>query len=375
MLGQSWRRKGPLVAKDDSFKHLCSWEADGASSSLAPGKPMKAIVFYSHGGVENLRYEDLPDPTPGADEVLIRVRAVSLNGFDPMILNGTTSLKTPFPMSPGGDFAGEIVALGSSVNSGTWKLGDRVCPYPYIEGRGMTGETVPGACRELVTMPVQNLLRMPEKLSFVDAAALPIAYGTARRMIETRGAIRSGEKVLILGATGGVGTCCVQLAAAAGAEVIACGSAEWKLARLKEIGATHVIDTSKEDVLKVVRQKFGKPRYLGGGGVDVVVNYIGGNTWVPSLKALRHQGRLLVCGATAGYAPAEDLRYIWSFELEIIGSDGWTYEDQTALMNMVVEGKLKPVIHSTRPLSETPQALQELIDRKVFGKSVLTTTD
>jgi alcohol dehydrogenase len=336
---------------------------------------MKAIVFYSHGGVENLRYEDLPDPTPGADEVLIRVRAVSLNGFDPMILNGTTSLKTPFPMSPGGDFAGEIVALGSSVNSGTWKLGDRVCPYPYIEGRGMTGETVPGACRELVTMPVQNLLRMPEKLSFVDAAALPIAYGTARRMIETRGAIRSGEKVLILGATGGVGTCCVQLAAAAGAEVIACGSAEWKLARLKEIGATHVIDTSKEDVLKVVRQKFGKPRYLGGGGVDVVVNYIGGNTWVPSLKALRHQGRLLVCGATAGYAPAEDLRYIWSFELEIIGSDGWTYEDQTALMNMVVEGKLKPVIHSTRPLSETPQALQELIDRKVFGKSVLTTTD
>ena len=334
---------------------------------------MKAIVFHSHGGVENLKYEDIPAPVPGPEEVLIRVRAVSLNGFDPMILNGTTSLKTPFPMSPGGDFSGEIVAVGSSVNSGTWKVGDRVCPYPYIDGRGMMGETLPGACRELVTMPVQNLLRMPDKLSFVDAAALPIAYGTALRMIETRGAIRPGEKVLILGATGGVGTCCVQLAAAAGAEVIACGSAEWKLARLKDIGATHVIDTSKEDMLKVVRQKFGKPRYLGGGGVDVVVNYIGGSTWVPSLKALRHQGRLLVCGATAGYAPAEDLRYIWSFELQIIGSDGWTYEDQTALMNMVVEGKIKPVIHSTRPLSETPQALQELIDRQVFGKSVLTT--
>jgi alcohol dehydrogenase len=336
---------------------------------------VKAIVFHSHGGVENLRYEDVPAPTPGADEVLIRVRAVSLNGFDPMILNGTTSLKTPFPMSPGGDFSGVIVALGSSVNNGIWNLGDRVCPYPYIEGRGMMGETVAGACRELVTMPVSNLLRMPEKLSFTDAAALPIAYGTARRMIEIRGAIRSGEKVLILGATGGVGTCCVQLAAAAGAEVIACGSAEWKLGRLKEIGATHVIDTSQEDMLKVVYQKFGKPRYMGGGGVDVVVNYIGGNTWVPSLKALRHQGRLLVCGATAGYEPAEDLRYVWSFELQIIGSDGWTYEDQTALMNMVVQGKLKPVIHSARPLSETPRALQELIDRKVFGKSVLTVTD
>jgi alcohol dehydrogenase len=224
-------------------------------------------------------------------------------------------------------------------------------------------------------MPVTNLLRMPDRLSFVDAAALPIAYGTAFRMMQRRGAIREGERVLILGATGGVGTCCVQLAAAAGAEVIACGSAEWKLSRLKEIGATHAIDTSKEDILKAVHARFGKPRYLGGGGVDVVVNYIGGDTWVPSLKLLRHQGRLLVCGATAGYAPVEDLRYIWSFELQIIGSDGWTCEDQTTLMNMVVERKLKPVIHSTRPLSETPQALEELIDRKVFGKSVLTVTD
>ncbi len=124
-----------------------------------------------------------------------------------------------------------------------------------------------------------------------------------------------------------------------------------------------------------MHEKFGKPRYTGGGGVDVVVNYIGADTWVPSLKVLKHQGRLLVCGATAGYAPAEDLRYIWSFALQIIGSDGWTYEDQIALMNIVVEGKLKPVIHSTRPLAETRQALQELIDRKVFGKSVLTVTD
>jgi alcohol dehydrogenase len=339
------------------------------------GNRMKAIVFYAHGGVENLKYEEIPASTPSADEVLIRVRAVSLNGFDPMILKGTTSLKTPFPMSPGGDFSGEIVALGSSVNNGTWKVGDRVCPYPYIEGAGMMGETIPGACRELVTMPVRNLLRMPDDLSFVDAAALPIAYGTALRMMHTRGQIRAGEKVLIVGATGGVGTCCVQLAASAGAEVIACGSAEWKLRRLKEIGAAHVIDTSKEDILQTVRQKFGKPRYTGGGGVDVVVNYIGGDTWVPSLKVLRHQGRLLTCGATGGYAPSEDIRYIWSFELQIIGSDGWTYEDQTALMNMVVQGKLKPVIHSTRPLSETPQALQDLIERKVFGKSVLTVPD
>jgi alcohol dehydrogenase len=332
---------------------------------------MKAIVYHSHGAVENLRYEDVPDPTPAPDEVLIRVRAVSLNGFDPMMLKGTTSLKTPFPMSPGGDFAGEITAVGSSVDT-TWKVGDRVCPFPYIDKRGMIGETLPGACRELITIPTANLLRMPNGLSFTDAAALPIAYGTALRMVHARGAIRQGERVLILGATGGVGTCCVQLAAAAGAEVIACGSAGWKLARLKEIGAAHVIDTSKEDFLQVVHRQFGKPRFMAGGGVDVVVNYIGGDTWVPGLKALKHQGRVLVCGATAGYAPAEDLRYIWSFELQIIGSDGWTYADQTTLMNMVVEGTLRPVVHSIRPLADTALALQELIDRQVFGKSVLT---
>src|SRR5499427_7954656 len=241
-----------------------------------PGNRTKAIVFHAHGGVENLKYEEIPAPTPAQDEVLIRVRAVSLNGFDPMILKGTTALKTPFPMSPGGDFSGEIVALGSEVDGGRWHVGHRVCPYPYIEGRGMMGETLPGACRELVTLPVTNLLRMPEELSFVDAAALPIAYGTALRMMTTRGAIRAGEKVLILGATGGVGTCCVQLAAAAGAEVIACESGEGKWGRLKEIGATQVMDTSKEDFRKAVQEKFGKPRYLGGGGVDVVVNYIGG---------------------------------------------------------------------------------------------------
>jgi alcohol dehydrogenase len=333
---------------------------------------MKAVVFRGHGGIERLQYEEIPAPTICDDEVLIRVRAVSLNGFDPMMLQGTTKLKVPLPMIPGGDFAGEIVEVGSAVDGRQWKLGDRVCPFPVIEGKGMTGETVRGACCELIAMPAANLLRMPDGISFVDAAALPIAYGTALRMMHTRGHVRAGEKVLILGATGGVGSGCVQLAAAAGAEIVACGSAQWKLDKLKEIGATNLIDTSRENFLDVVHRLYGKPKFAGGGGVDVVVNYIGGDTWVPSLKCLTQGGRLLVCGATSGYDPKEDLRYIWSFEHTIIGCDGWTPADQAALMNMVAEKKLKPVIHSVRPLEETPQAMQELLDRRVFGKSVLT---
>jgi alcohol dehydrogenase len=333
---------------------------------------MKAVVFHAHGEVDKLSCESIPDPAMGADEVLIQVEATSLNGFDPMILRGTTKLKTPFPMIPGGDFAGTIVAVGAAVDQAQWKPGDRVCPHPFIENRGMMGETLTGACCELVAMPVSNLLRMPDALSFSHAAALPIAYGTALRMIHTRGQVKAGEKVLILGATGGVGTCCVQLAASAGAEVIACGSSDWKLARLKAIGATHVVDTSKESFTDFVYKMFGRPRYKGGGGVDVVINYIGGDTWVPSLKVLTRHGRLLTCGATAGYAPPEDIRYIWSFEHHILGSNGWTYEDQTTLMNMVVEGKVEPVIDSIRPLCETAQAMQDLIDRKFFGKIIIT---
>jgi alcohol dehydrogenase len=333
---------------------------------------MKAIVYHNHGGVENLKYEDIPNPVTKKDEVLLRVRAVALNGFDPMMLQATTKLKVPLPMVPCGDFAGEIVELGSDVDSSQWRKGDRVAPYPVIDGKGLIGETVRGACCEFIALPAKNLIRMPDGISFTDASSLAIAYGTALRMIQVRGRIEAGEKVLVLGATGGVGVCSVQLAVAAGAEVIACGGSAAKAARLRELGAVHAIDTSQDDFRQIIYSLYGKPSFNGGGGVDVVVNYIGGDTWVPSLKCLTKQGRMLLCGATSGYDPKEDLRYIWSFEHTIIGSDGWYPEDQVTLMNMVVANKLKPVIHSARPFTEAASAFQELIDRKVFGKSVLT---
>ncbi len=332
---------------------------------------MRAVVFHEHGPPSNLRLETLPDPEIGPEEVLIRVRAASLNGFDPMILAGSTGLKTPLPMIPGGDAAGEVVELGAEVDHTAWNVGDRVSPHPFVFGSGLTGETRLGTCCEYARFPARNLRRMPKELSFVHAASLPIAYGTALRMMQTRGKIREGEKVLVLGATGGVGTACVQLARAAGALVIACGSAAWKLERLREIGAHHVIDTSTEDFVAAVHERYGKPRIFGGGGIDVVVNYIGGGTWARSLRTLARGGRMLTCGATAGATPPTDLRYLWSFEQNILGCNGWTPDDQSQMMQMVASGEIRPILHAERPLEETARSIQELINRQVFGKIVI----
>lgn len=333
---------------------------------------MRAVVFHEHGSVSKLGLEEFPDPVAGPTDAILRVKGTSLNGFDPMILAGTTGLKTPLPMIPCGDIVGEIVELGAEVAGGEWKIGDRVCPHPFVLGEGMTGETRLGAACEYVRIPARNLIRIPDRVSDMDAASLPIAYGTAYRMMLTRGRIQAGEKVLILGATGGVGTCCLQIAKVAGAEVVVTGSAAWKLEKLRELGADHAIDTSKQDFVEAVHGLFGKPRMFRGGGVDVIVNYIGGETWARALRCLASQGRMLTCGATAGFEPPTDIRYIWTFEQQVIGSNGWLPEEQVALLQMVAEGRIRPVLHAVRPLEETPRSIQELIDRQVVGKTVIT---
>lgn len=330
---------------------------------------MKAILFDEHGGLEKLRWGEFPDPVCARDECILKVKAVALNGFDPMILRGIPGLKTPFPMIPGGDVVGEVIEVGSQVKER--RLGERVQVVPFQPGIGQMGETLRGGACERIAVKARFLLPIPEGVSDVDAAALPIAYGTARRMIEVRGQIKAGEKVLVLGATGGVGTGAVQLAKLAGAEVIACGSSAEKCQKLRGIGADHVINTAEEDFVAAIHARFGKPRIWGGGGVDVVVNYIGGDTWAKSLKVLSRFGRMLVCGATAGYDPKEDIRYIWSYELSIVGSNAWTPEDQVALMDMVRDGTLKPVIDRVLPLVEFRQGLEALMNRDVFGKVVL----
>ena len=334
---------------------------------------MKAIVFHEHGGVDKLRYTDFPTPEPAAGECLVRVRAVALNGFDPMILNKIPGLKIPLPMIPGGDVVGEIASFDLDGETGSWSIGDRVMIDPMMIAKGgVLGETVVGGAAEYVAAPLVNLLAIPENVSFEDAAALPIAYGTAHRMILNRGRVKAGDKVLIMGASGGVGTCCVQLAKMVGAEVAVCTSSPLKGEKLRAMGADHVIDTSVENYVEVVRALWGRPRVFGdGGGADVIVNYNGGDSWAKCFRALSLRGRLLICGATNGYDPKTDLRYIWSFEFDILGSNGWDRSDLETLLKLVAQGRIKPALDSVRPLAELATSLTDLIERRVVGKAIL----
>ena len=280
-------------------------------------------------------------------------------------------IKIPMPAIMGLDIAGEIAEIGPGVDG--WRIGERVLidPINRVKG-GLMGETVHGGLAELCRADAHQLIRIPDGVSFEQAAALPVAYGTAHRMMVTQGKVAAGERVLILGASGGVGTCAVFLAKMAGATVVACGSSAAKLARLRELGADEVIDYAAGDFMAEVHRRFGKPHRRGDeGGVDVVVNFTGGDTWVRSLRCLRRGGRLLTCGATAGFDPKTDIRYIWTFELQVLGSNGWTVGDITTLLRMIQAGKLQPVIDRVFPLTEAREALRLLEDREVIGKVIV----
>jgi NADPH:quinone reductase-like Zn-dependent oxidoreductase len=235
------------------------------------------------------------------------------------------------------------------------------------------GEMLDGGMEEYCLVAVDQLIAMPDGVTFEDAASLPVAYGTAHRMLITHKTVKAGDRVIVLGASGGVGTGCVILCKQLGAHVIACASSDEKLARLKEMGADETIDYTKVDWSRWAVEKYGKPqRRTYEGGVDVVINFTGGETWVPSLRCLKRGGKVLVCGATAGYDPKEDLRYIWSFELQIIGSNSFYDENLTALMEMIRDGTLKPVIDKVVPLEGAAEGLGLIQDRKVIGKVVVT---
>src|SRR6202521_5626064 len=239
---------------------------------------MRAMVLKEQGKTAMLTLEDnFPDPVLGEGDVLVRVRATSLNYHDVFTRRGMPGIKIPLPAILGLDCAGDIAEVGPGVEG--WSRGDRVLvdPRNRVEG-GLLGETMHGGLAELCRVRAHQLIRIPDQVSYVDAAALPCAYGSALRMMYTIGGVSKGERVLILGASGGVGVCCVQLAKLAGASVIACASKEAKLTRLRDLGADHTINYVERDFVQEVYALYGKPSRRGAGvnqGVDVAVNFTG----------------------------------------------------------------------------------------------------
>jgi NADPH:quinone reductase-like Zn-dependent oxidoreductase len=333
---------------------------------------MKALLLRQHGGLENLTVvNDYPKPAVTDGHVVLRVRASSFNYHDVFTVKGMPGIKVPLPVIIGLDLAGEIDEIGAGVSG--WKKGDRVLVNPVNKKKGLMGEMLDGGMAEYCLVAADQLIKMPDRVSFEDAASLPVAYGTAHRMLITHNTVKAGDKVIVLGASGGVGTGCVILCKQLGAHVIACASSDEKLAALKAMGADECLDYTKLDWSKWAVEKYGKPqRRTYEGGVDAVINFTGGDTWIPSLRCLKRGGKVLVCGATAGFDPKEDLRYIWSFELQIIGSNSFYDENLKALMDMIQAGTLKPVIDKVVPLEGAAEGLRLIQDRKVIGKVVVT---
>ncbi len=333
---------------------------------------MRACVLYEHGDNDAFKQvADYPDPECPAEGVVIKVKATSLNYHDIFTRRGMPGIKLPFPIIAGLDVAGEVVEVGADASG--WKIGDRVLidPRNRVEHK-LIGETMPGGLAEFCAAPTHQLVRVPDNVDFAQAASLPVAYGTAHRMMVTRANVNKDDVVLILGASGGVGTGALLIANLMGAETIVCSSSEDKLQRLKDLGADKGINYIETDFVKEIWRLYEKPhRRKWEGGVTMVVNFTGGDTWVKSMRVLRRGGKLLTCGATAGYDPNTDLRYIWSFELDVLGSNSWEPEDLTALLGYISEGRMTVPIDKTFGLDGVKEAVRMIEDREVFGKIII----
>lgn len=335
---------------------------------------MRAAVVYEHGSLDQIVFEnDYPKPDVKNGWVRLRVRACSLNYHDIFSRRGMEGIKLPLPLIIGSDIAGEIESIGDGVEG--WSVGDRVLvdPLPIPEtGGGMIGERFDGGRAEYCIAHASQLVSIPDAVSFEHAASIPLAYATAHRMMVTRGGVQGGEDVLIMGASGGVGTACVLLAKMVGARVIACASSRDKLERLGELGADDGINYVDQDMREAVWELVDKPRITGTGGVDLLVNSTGGGTWNDSIRCLKAGGRLVTCGATAGFDEQVDVRYVWTFEHNLMGSNGWRRADITTLLDYAAKETLLPVVDRIMPLEDVREAERLMEDREVFGKIVVT---
>lgn len=333
---------------------------------------MRALVLRNHGDLDALRLEDdYPRPRLVPGHVVVRVTASSFNYHDIFTVNGMPGITLPLPVVIGLDVVGVVEEVAPDVTG--WQPGDRVLVHPLDASGNLMGEQRDGGMAQYSLVEAGQLIAIPDAVTDVQAAALPVAYGTAHRMVVGKGAVHPGDKVLVLGASGGVGTASVVLAKKLGAHVVAAAGSDEKAQRLLEIGADEVLNYRKVDFYQWVKEHYGKPaRWSTETGMDVVINFTGGDTWHPTLRSTKLGGRILVCGATAGYDPVEDLRYIWSFELQVIGSNGFATEDFEALLGMVAAGELDPPVSDVLPLSQAVEGLRKVRDREVLGKVVVT---
>ena len=325
---------------------------------------MKAVRIHEDGGPEVLRYEDVPDPEPGAGEVLIRLRAASLNHLDIWVRRGLPSV--PKPRILGADGAGVVEALGAGVDG--LSVGDRVVINPGLEhGARITvvGEHTDGTNCELIAMPAEQVFPLDEGLSFEVAAAFPLVFETAYRMLVTRAQLRDGEWVLIWGIGGGVASAAFEVARALGARTIVTSSSDAKLEQARDWGADVAVNHADGDVVTAVRQ-------AAGGGADVVVETVGQATWARSLAAVAPRGRVVVCGATSGPNPPAQLHRFWWKQLDVLGSTMGTRDDFLGAYDLVRSGRVRVHVDRVFPLSEIRAAHERLEAREQLGKIVLS---
>jgi alcohol dehydrogenase len=324
---------------------------------------MRAALVTEHGGPDRLDYgvTAVPEPPPGW--MRVRVLACALNMLDVFVRRGMPGVHLDLPHIPGGDIVGVIDKLGDGATAPA--PGTQVLVDPSVNRKAL-GEDLPGGLADYVIAPAENAI--PLDAPAVDApryAALPIAYGTARRMLVSRAGVAPGETIVVLGAAGGVGVACVQLGKQLGARVIACSSSAVKLEQLGRLGADDLVNSAGGEFGSQVWNLTGRQ------GADVVIDYLGADTWPQSIRAVRRGGRLVTCGASTGFLAETDLRYVWTRELSILGSDGWSREDLLELVRDVRDGRLEPVIHHVYPLSRVRDAIADVEERRAIGKVVV----
>jgi len=344
---------------------------------------MKAAFIREFGGPETLEFGELPDPEPKAGEALIRVRACALNHLDLWVRGGLPAYKLSLPHVLGSDIAGEVVALGPGTEDCGVPIGAKVMVSPGVscwkcrcceEGRdnlceryGILGADGGwGGYAELATVPARGLVPLPRpEMSFAEAAAIPLTFLTSWHMLNTLAGAGPGKTVLVVGAGSGVGVAAIQIAKALGAEVLAASTSEEKLAAAVSLGASETILLPNESLSKKARKA------TGGRGVDIVFEHVGAPVFKDAMRALAPGGTLVTCGATAGPTVELDLRPVFFLERGVLGAKMGTLEEFKTLGHLFRQGKLKPVVDRTFPLSEARQAHEHLAERKQFGKVVL----